>query len=98
MSAKERCGHYTDLATYIGVNYWHLFIQKYAPKSYVDEMKGLSAGSGVDAEIVISLNMIPEVIQLACSMMGAWGDATKEYNGGSLVQLRALDFGANGPL
>ena len=36
------------------------------------------------------LNMLPDLIKMQCSMLGAWGDATPT---GSLVQLRALDFG-----
>lgn len=36
------------------------------------------------------VNMLPELIQMQCSMMGAWGAATPD---GKLVQLRSLDFG-----
>jgi hypothetical protein len=36
------------------------------------------------------LNMLPELIRMQCSMMGAWGAAVP---GGKLVQLRSLDFG-----
>lgn len=34
--------------------------------------------------------MLPELIQMQCSMMGAWGGATDDSH---LVQLRTLDFG-----
>lgn len=34
--------------------------------------------------------MIPELLRMQCSMMGAWGKATPS---GGLVQLRTLDFG-----
>jgi hypothetical protein len=37
------------------------------------------------------LNMLPELIRMACTAYGAWGKATPEGSG--LVQLRALDFG-----
>lgn len=37
------------------------------------------------------VNMLPELIKMQCSMVGAWGSATPT---GSLVQLRSLDFGA----
>eukprot|EP01059_Diplonema_ambulator_P033291 TRINITY_DN6898_c0_g1_i3.p1 TRINITY_DN6898_c0_g1~~TRINITY_DN6898_c0_g1_i3.p1 ORF type:complete len:463 (+),score=116.92 TRINITY_DN6898_c0_g1_i3:913-2301(+) len=35
-------------------------------------------------------NMLPELIRMHCSMMGAWGKATPT---GKLTQLRSLDFG-----
>eukprot|EP01059_Diplonema_ambulator_P033126 TRINITY_DN6789_c0_g2_i1.p1 TRINITY_DN6789_c0_g2~~TRINITY_DN6789_c0_g2_i1.p1 ORF type:complete len:446 (+),score=146.55 TRINITY_DN6789_c0_g2_i1:45-1382(+) len=38
-------------------------------------------------------NMLPELIRMTCSMLGAWGTATPN---GKLTQLRALDFG-DGP-
>jgi len=38
--------------------------------------------------------VIPEVIKAACSIIGAWGPAT---NAGQLIQLRALDWGTDGP-
>lgn len=37
------------------------------------------------------VNMLPELIRMQCSMMGAWGKATP--NDEKLVQLRTLDFG-----
>mmetsp|Transcript_22885 Transcript_22885/g.38330 ORF Transcript_22885/g.38330 Transcript_22885/m.38330 type:complete len:441 (+) Transcript_22885:3-1325(+) len=36
------------------------------------------------------MNMLPELVRMQCSMMGAWGDATVD---GKLVQMRTLDFG-----
>jgi len=38
-----------------------------------------------------NLNLLPELIRMQCSMLGAWGDATPD---GGVVQLRSLDFGA----
>jgi hypothetical protein len=37
------------------------------------------------------LNMLPELIRMACTMFGAWGPATPS---GKLTQIRALDFGS----
>ena len=37
------------------------------------------------------INMLPELIRMQCSMMGAWGVATPN---GKLVQMRTLDFGS----
>jgi len=39
--------------------------------------------------------MLPELVQAACSMFGAWGRSTP---GGNLYQLRALDWDTSGPL
>jgi len=36
------------------------------------------------------VNMLPELIRMACTAYGAWGKATP---GGGLLQVRALDFG-----
>jgi hypothetical protein len=43
---------------------------------------------------LMQVNMLPELLRMQCSMMGAWGPATPT---GQLVQLRTLDFGA-GPM
>eukprot|EP00947_MAST-08B_sp_MAST-8B-sp1_P001492 g1492.t1 len=42
------------------------------------------------AKTLEKVNMLPELLQMQCSMMGAWGKAVP---GGRLVQLRSLDFG-----
>ena len=39
---------------------------------------------------LLQMNMLPELIRMQCSMMGAWGKAT---DNGHLTQLRTLDFG-----
>jgi hypothetical protein len=39
--------------------------------------------------------MLPELIKMTCTMFGAWGSARPEETGGTLLQLRALDFGAS---
>jgi len=72
---------------------------------YLDEIEGFAQGmcsSGTIAgcnvadwvESIKNVNMLPELIRMSCSMLGAWGQAVPE--GGGLVQLRALDFG-DGP-
>lgn len=40
-----------------------------------------------------SLNMLPELIRMACTAFGAWGPAVSPDFNGNLLQLRALDFG-----
>ncbi len=39
--------------------------------------------------------MIPEYTRAGCSILGAWGNATKN---GDLMQLRALDWDVNNPM
>ena len=60
---------------------------------------GTSLGHCVDKSKVLktihSVNMLPELIRMQCSMMGAWGPATPD---GNLTQLRSLDFGAGAVL
>ena len=41
-------------------------------------------------ETIEQVNMLPELIRMQCSMMGAWGESTVN---GKLLQLRTLDFG-----
>jgi len=77
--------------------------EKYVPQEFVDEMEGMGEGlcftyskTGLPCNAtewsakVKSVNMLPELIRMACTAYGAWGKATP---GGGLLQLRALDFG-----
>jgi len=66
----------------------------YTPQRFTDELRGLAAGSGVDEQTLLRVNMIPEAIKAQCTMVGAWGPAIKD---GSLYQLRALDWAVTGP-
>ncbi len=68
-----------------------------SPQHFFDEIQGFADGAGVDASVIIHLNMIPELVKAACSMLGAWGPATSKSTAG-LVQLRALDWGLDSPL
>lgn len=75
--------------------------KQYVPDYLVKEMEGIAQGV-CDAphigncnvtewtETIQTVNMLPELIRMACTAYGAWGSATP--NGG-LIQLRALDFG-----
>ncbi len=77
--------------------------KSYVPQALVDEMDGIGAGMCASpvlshtecnatewAYTVKSLNMLPELIRMACTAFGAWGKAT---SGKGLTQVRALDFG-----
>jgi hypothetical protein len=76
--------------------------ESFVPEYIKTEMNGI--GEGVCAglkvpgcnstewgQTISQLNMLPEVIRMACTAYGAWGKATA--TGSGLVQLRALDFG-----
>jgi hypothetical protein len=67
------------------------------PQHFFDEIQGFADGAGVDPTIILHLNMIPELVKAACSMLGAWGPATAKSTAG-LLQLRALDWGLDSPL
>jgi len=60
--------------------------------------ENLGSGCNVTewANKIKQFNMLPELIRMACTAYGAWGQATANNGYGGLVQLRALDFG-NGP-
>lgn len=81
-----------------------MLVEEYVPQRFIDELEGIAEGSGIDYAMLRRVNVIPELIQMQCSMMGAWGPATadsKTEDGydleGSLIQLRALDFETKGP-
>lgn len=53
-----------------------------------------ATGSACDARTLATtlrnMNVLPDLIRMQCSMLGAWGSATPS---GTLLQLRSLDFG-----
>jgi len=67
----------------------------YTPQHFLDEIQGLCDGSGADYSTVYKIHMIAGLTQGDCSMFGAWGSAVPV--GGSLLQLRALDWNMDGP-
>jgi len=60
---------------------------------FLDELKGLSDGGGIDYRKLVRVHMIAGLTEGKCSMIGAWGTATVN---GSLLQLRALDWDMDG--
>lgn len=57
-------------------------------------MVGLTDATGGDYKTLRRVHMIGELTKGACSMFGAWGNATAA---GRLIQLRALDWDFDGP-
>jgi predicted Zn-dependent protease with MMP-like domain len=71
----------------------------FTPQHFFDEMQGLADGTGLEYKKILQLHMFPELIKASCSMLGAWGPATKNTGmPGELLQLRALDWGFDNPL
>lgn len=68
----------------------------YTPQRFVDEMKGLADAINMSYDEVVRVQMFPELIKASCSMIGAWGSALANP-ANQLLQLRALDFGIDGP-
>jgi hypothetical protein len=72
--------------------------RRYTPQHYIEEIRGMSDGSGQSYHLITRLNMIPELIKAACSMIGAWGPSiTLAGPENTLFQLRALDWDTKGP-
>lgn len=74
----------------------HVLTELYTPKHFLEELRGLAAGSGLDYSLLLRVHMLPELVKAGCSMLGGWGKATA--NTSMMVQLRALDWDTNGPL
>jgi len=70
---------------------WQM-MARYAPKEDLEEMAGLSAGSGIPLDVIHRMHAIPDVGETSCSGMVAKGTATSD---GHVYQLRILDYGAN---
>jgi hypothetical protein len=75
-----------------------------SPTNAITEIKGIVDGicstddfkdhadckNGKFLKYAVGVNEIPDLVRMACSMMGAWGGATAK---GDLIQYRTLDFG-----
>ena len=68
----------------------------YTPQRFIDEMKGMADGSkgAISYVDIRRANMIPELFQAHCSIVGAWGVASKDR----LLHLRALDWDTTAPI
>jgi hypothetical protein len=69
--------------------------KEFTPASYIQEMQGMADATGIDMHEIWRINVFPEAIKAACTIVGANGPATP---GGTLAHLRALDFAINNPL
>ncbi|KNC48210.1 uncharacterized protein AMSG_04439 [Thecamonas trahens ATCC 50062] len=85
----------TDIGIEAGLEMEVLLTEKYTPKHFVEEMKGIADGAGLTYNKVHRYSMFPELIKAACTIIAGWGNATKD---GSLTQVRALDWGVDNPM
>lgn len=72
----------------------------YTPAHFTQELQGLADAldGAVSYEMLLELNMFPELIKAHCTIIGAWGPAIATCTEVNLSQLRALDFGMDTPL
>lgn len=61
----------------------------FVPQRYLEEMKGLADGAGVDLRDVHRGAAVPDLSEYHCTFFAAWGNATAD---GHLHQIRALDY------
>eukprot|EP00051_Salpingoeca_urceolata_P026450 m.477358 g.477358 ORF g.477358 m.477358 type:complete len:444 (+) comp20814_c0_seq1:1427-2758(+) len=80
-----------DLALDLTMDATRPFTGKY----FFDEMRGMADATGLSFRKMERIHMIGELTKGACSLYGAWGEATAST--GSLMQLRALDWDVDGP-
>jgi len=71
-----------------------LMTHSYIPSYFEDEIKGLADALGRSYESVLRFMLFPELIKAACTIVGAWGNATSD---GGLYHLRGLDWGTTNP-
>lgn len=71
-----------------------LMTHAYVPDYFTQEIQGLADALGRSYESTLRIMMFPELIKAACSIVGAWGQATVD---GGLYHLRALDWGTTNP-
>ncbi|CAF1008294.1 unnamed protein product [Rotaria sordida] len=68
---------------------------RYTPPWFDEEIRGVADGSGVNMKKIRQLNMLPEMIKAACTVLGAWGNSAV---GSTLLHVRALDWDDKAPI
>jgi len=71
-----------------------LMTRDYIPSYFAEEIQGLADALGRSYSSVLKIMMFPELIKAACTIVGAWGQASVD---GGLYHLRALDWGTTNP-
>lgn len=55
--------------------------EPFTDQDFLDELQGLSDGSGVPLQMIKRIHAIPDATKGDCSMFGAWGSALQDPNG-----------------
>ena len=78
----------------LDINY--LVAAAYTPQRFLDEMRGMADASQgkIKYEDIRRANFIPEIIKARCTVVGVWGEASKD----KLYHLRALDWAFEAPM
>jgi len=71
-----------------------ILTEEWTGEYYYQELQVIADASSTNYRTLIRVHMIAGLTEGKCSMIGAWGDATKD---GNLLQLRALDWDMDGP-
>ena len=67
---------------------------EFTPQSYFDELKGIAdAVEGVEYQLLLNLQMFPEITKASCSFFGSWGAASAD---GVTYHMRSLDYDTSG--
>jgi hypothetical protein len=67
-------------------------VKPYVNQRFVEEMRGLADGAGVDYDLVRREHCLSLLMPYACSGIAVWGGASAN---GHLYQIRNLDFGTD---
>ena len=67
----------------------------YTPPWFNEELHGVADGSGVSYDDLRRLNLLPELIKAACTVLGSWGESTVSS---TLLHLRSLDWDDKAPI
>ncbi len=86
-ASKDSLGAAADLSNLMFDSVWSQEV-KYIPARYVEEMRAVADGAGVDFNILRRANTIPEFFH--CSGFAVFGKATTD---GTLYHGRILDYG-----
>lgn len=69
--------------------------KKHTPDEFFQELHGIAdAVDGVDYQLLLRLQMFPELTKASCSFFGSWGEASKD---GKTYHMRSLDYDTDGP-
>lgn len=63
---------------WLGLDYEVMATAHYIPKRFTDELHGLADATGHSYDLLLRLNLFPELVRGVCAIVGAWGKATPD--------------------